>query len=353
MEQKNSQNIFELWENRIAPIVRRAIKFWYVALAVAAAAFGLSYFSERKKLPEFSAKITCMLEDDILGESGGGGTGNQLLLALSGQKTQSNKAVLVDLGLSNKLIEETLLKTVRKDSADVLLANYFIDNFGYRKDWHNSNLKNFKYPENYQIGTSKESDYWLRQFSNIVKISLKSQVMESGLIVVTFSSSDEWFTKSFLESHLATISEFYIEKKTERSLNLMRFAKRKKDSLQAALTGKTYGLANMQDQGFGAVMRRAKVPELQVTRDIGIITQQYNESMLALSSASIDLERQRPFITIVDDIRLPLDSKWPKPLNKAMIMGFLALILTFAAIAGVFVGIDYLNEQKKQFELSS
>lgn len=352
MEQKKNVNIFEVWETKVYPIFRKVIRFWYIPLILSGAAFAWAYSTESAKKPVFSSRITFMLEDDILSDGQQVGAGSQLLMALSGQRTQSNKAVMVDLSLSNKLVEESLVRTVTIDSQKVVLANYFMDHCGFREQWKkdkNAELAAFRFPENYIIGSDTKKDYWLRVFSNNIKLSLKSIVMESGLIVMTYSSNHELFTKTFLETHLSTISEFYINKKVERAVNLMKFARRKRDSLLAALTGRSYGLAAMQDQGFGTVMRRAKVQEMQVSRDIGIINQQYNESVAALSSASIDLERQKPFISVVDDIRLPLDGTWPKPLNKGFAMAVIALLLGFAAIAGVVFGLDYLKTQQSEF----
>lgn len=353
MEEVRKQiNIYEVWEKTVLPIVQKVKRFWFIPLILGGLAFVYSYISESKKEPDFSARITCMLEDDIMGESPQAGAGSQLLMAISGQRTQSNKAVIVDLSLSNKLIEESLIKSIEVDGKKVVMANLFIDLCGTRKEWLKSKdpkLKSFVFPEKYVIGSNTNNDYLLRSFSNQIKLSLKAQVLESGLIVMNYNSNNESFTKLFLENHLKTISEFYIHKKIERAANLVKFAKRKRDSLLYALTGKNYSLANVQDQGFGQVMKRAKVPELQISRDIGILTQQYNESVTALSGASIEMERQKPFISVVDDIRLPLDAVWPKPLSKAITSSLLAIFLGFALTIGILMGLDILKAQKKEF----
>ncbi|MBS3915106.1 MAG: hypothetical protein KG003_11435 [Bacteroidetes bacterium] len=353
MEQKKSVNIFEIWESKVIPILKRVRKFFYIPILIALLLFGYSYFKESKKQPVFSAKITFMLEDDILNEPQKLGASNQLLMALSGQAPQSNKAIMVDLGVSNKLVEETLLRQTKIDGKSVILVNYYMDKMGYTKSWKNSGnqaLSELSYSDTYKIGTNKEKDFWLRNFSTQIKANLKPSVMESGLIVMTFSSSDENFTKSFVENHLTTISEFYINKKVERSITLVTLAKRKRDSLLSILTGKAYGLANLQDNSFGSVMRRSHVPEMQLTRDLNIVNQQYAESVAALNAATLDMERKKPFISIVDDIRLPLDAVWPNPLNKSITFSIVSLVLGFAAVAGVILGLDILKTQKKEFE---
>ena len=351
-ESQNKINIFSVLENTVLPIVKKAKKYLLAAPVVAVIVFLSVYSSENSKKPIFSSQITFMLEDEILSDQPTMGAGSQILAALSGQGTKNNKAIMVDLGTSNKLVEESLLQPAVIDGKKVLLVNHYIDKMGQREQWKkdkNEKMMNFYFKENYIIGTDKELDYLLRVFSNQIKLSLKPTLLESGLIKVVFNSNDELFTKLFLETHLNTISNFYINKKTQKSLGLVNYAKRKRDSLFALLNGKTYSLASMQDAGFGRVMRRSMVPEIQTRTDIGILNQQYSESVLALSAATIDWERKKPFISVVDDIRLPLDAEWPKPFKKALSLSIIAMLLSVAAVVGIIFGLGAIDQQRQEF----
>jgi|688.fasta_scaffold52923_3 hypothetical protein len=352
-ESQNKINVFSVLENTILPIVKKAKRYLLAAPIVGAIVFLSVYTSENKTKPVFTSQITFMLEDEILTDQPSMGPGSQILAALGGQGTKNNKAIMVDLGTSNKLVEESLLQSVVIDGKKELLANRYIDKMGFRDQWKenkNQKLMNFYFKENYIIGTDKELDYLLRVFSNQIKKSLKPTVLESGLIEVVFNSNDELFTKLFLETHLNTISNFYINKKTQKSLGLVNYAKRKRDSLFALLNGKTYSLASMQDAGFGRVMRRSMVPEIQTKTDIGILNEQYSESVLALSAATIDWERKKPFISVVDDIRLPLDAEWPKPFKKALSLSIIGMLLSAAAVVGVIFGMGAIDQQRQEFQ---
>ncbi len=349
-------NIFELWDKKVLPILNVSKKYFYVPLIIAIALGAYGYVTEASKEPVFSTSITFMLEDEIGAESQKTGVGGQLLMALAGQAPTSNKAILVDLSISNKLIEQTLLRESVFDKETAILVNKYIELCGFRKSWEkkkNTKALSMKFEKDYKIGTDTDKDYWLRVFSNTIKLTLTGKAQESGLLKMDFSTQNELFTKVFLENHLKTISDFYINKKVEKSTSLMQFAKRKKDSLQAIMQGKTYGLANMQDQGFGVVMRRAKVPEVQLNRDLAIVTQQYNESVLALSTATVDLERRRPFISVVDDIRLPLKAVWPEPLNKAIFLSIVGILVGIGAVVGSILGLDLLKKQRAEYKPES
>ncbi|MCC7299209.1 MAG: hypothetical protein IT244_12810 [Bacteroidia bacterium] len=354
-EIKNTQtNFYELLEVKIWPIVKRAKKYILVPAILGVLFFVIAYFMERGKKPVFSTKITFMLEDEIINEgSKGAGPGSQILMALSGQSPSNNKAIMVDLATSNKLVEQTLLQEVMIDNKPIVLVNMFIQEMGIRQAWiknKNAKLSGYFFSKDYTIGKDKELDYLLRTYSNQIKLSLKPTVMESGLITMTFSSNSEQFTKLFLETHLNTISKFYVDKKVERASSLVKFARQKKDSILALLTGRTYGLASMQDKGFGRVMKRSMVPETQARTDIGILNEQYSESVAALNAASINMERNKPFISVVDDIRLPLESKWPQPLNNGLFMGVVGIVLGIALIVGLIFGLDFLKSQKEAYK---
>jgi len=333
-------------------LLRRSRKFVIIPIVVGALAFVITFLGERSKKPVFTTKITFMLEDEIVGDGPKSSSGSQILMALSGQGNSNNKGILVDLATSNKLVEQTLLQTVQIESKPQMLVNLYLEVMGYRARWKKEGnetwVKKF-YKEGYNLGADKEMDYMLRSLSNEIKLSLKPSVVESGLLTMTYSSRNEMFTKVFLETHLNTISNFYINKKVERAESLVKFAKRKKDSIMMLLSGKTYGLANMQDQGFGAVMRRSAVSQIQTRTDIEILEKQYAESSAALSAASIDLERRRPFISVVDDIRMPLEAKWPNPLKKAISIAIVFTLLGFALIVGALFGVDILAAQKEDF----
>lgn len=353
MEENKKVNIFRLYHDLVIPLFKKSKKLLIIPVLLGIAVFAISYITEKSKKPVYTTKITFMLEDEIVGDGPKGTSGGQILAALSGQSNSNNKGILVDLATSNKLVEETLLQEVNFEGKPEMLVNAYLRVMGYRDRWKkekNEKWLKASYGKNYKIGQDKEMDYLLRSLSNEIKLALKPSVLESGLLTMNYSSSNELFTKLFLETHLTTISNFYVDKKVERAQSLVKFAKRKKDSILMLLTGKTYGLASMQDEGFGAVMRRSAVRQVQTQTDIKILEEQYGESAAALSAASIDLERRRPFISVVDDIRLPLDSEWPKPFKKSLGWGIIVTILGIAAVVGGFFGWDLLKAQKSEFE---
>ena len=324
----------------VKPYWRKLLQVWYVPVALCLL-FGLyKWYNERQNSPYFTAQITYMLEDEILN---GAPVSNPLMAAITGQSPTSNKAIMNDLAFSNLLIEYTLLRNTVSDGKYMPLVNYLL-----KKQGQDSTSPAW-FKSDYKIGDNPSKDEMLRSFSNGIKPTFKATSKESGLLVMSFSNSDAVFCKRFLEQHLHTISDFYIDKRMDRANMIIKAATRRRDSLLAALQGKEYNSAAIQDQGFGTVMRRASVPQTQLQRDITMLNAQYGESLAALNAAKMELEKKRPFIAVVDDIRFPLEATYPEPYKKGAIFGIIGLILGVVLIVGYHLAKEFLVKQKQAF----
>ena len=324
---------------------RKLIRVWYVPLSLGLL-FGLyTWYNERQNYPFFSAQITYMLEDEILNNEP---TLSPLMTVIKGQSTTSNKDIMNDLAISNLLIENTLLRNTLDNGKNMPLINHLLKKQGVDSTnpaWFNSG---------YQIGDNASKDSMLRSYSKGIKNTfIATSSKKSGLLTMSFSYADAFFCKRFLELHLHTISDFYIDKRINRANIIIKTTERRRDSILAALQGKEYTSASMQDKGFGTVMRRAIVPQTQLARDISILNVQYAESLAALHAAKIELEKKRPFIAVVDDIRLPLDAIYHGHYKKGVIFGIIGLILGTAVVVGFHLAKEFLVKQKQAFRKMS
>jgi hypothetical protein len=345
-EQNKGFNLFDTIE-KVRPYLITVKKRWYITLLTGLFFGFIGYYNESQKPTSYSAQITYMLEDEILGS--GQTAANPLMAAISGQGAPaSSKAIMNDLTMSNKLIELTLMRPVEIDKRKILLVNYYQEFSGYLGK--NNTKDPFWYKDTYTIGSNQNLDTRLRSLSSMLKLSLKTKVMESGLLKMDLSSGDEKFTKFFLEQHLKTISDFYINKRIEKAQLAVASIKRRKDSLSAVIQGKEYTAAAIIDNSFGAVMRRAQVPEIQVRKDITILNSQYMESISALAAAKSELEKRRPFISVVDDVRYPLTSVGPKSVNQGVISAIIGILIGALLLVGKDFGGDFLHKQKQAFK---
>jgi len=208
----------------------------------------------------------------------------------------------------------------------------------------------FNFPKDYEIGQNKEVDYLIRTISQNIQTNFVSRTLESGLILMEYTGTHEMFTKTLLDNHFVTISEFYATRKSKRSSELIQSARKKKDQALAAVRSREAGLAANQDNGFGVVMNRAKLGEVANARELTISQSIYQESVVAYNSALLDLERNKPLISIVDDPRLPLKATGPDPFGKGMKMFFILFFIEIALLFGIFFGLDVLKKQRDDYK---
>ena len=346
----NSVNIYTFYNTNKSYLIR-ALKVSYIPV-ICSLAIGYYFYKKEKEIPvTYYTGIIYMLEEELNSASTAAAT-NPMLAALAGGGASSNKKLMVDLAKSNKLIETTLLKTVVVDTNIVVLANYYLDKCGMRdalKKSGDEKMSKFKFPVDYVIGTNSETDYLIRSISQNIISKFVSLVLESGLIVMEYTENHELFAKTFLDNHFETISEFYASKKSKRSSEMIESSRRKKDETLAKVRSYESSIASIQDQGFGVVMNRARLGELNYARELQIAQNLYQESSIAYNSALIDLERNKPLISIIDDSRLPLKAIAPNPMKKAQNMFLISFIFEFALVIGIFFGLDFLKEQKKEY----
>jgi hypothetical protein len=342
---EKSINVFSILE--IVKTVLRTIKrFWWVPLLTGLILASLLFMKERRKPTLFTAINTFMLEDEIMGEMQSAAPGG-LLSMLQRSGSSSNKGVMVEIAMSSMLFEKTLLSSTYINGKWQSLGNYYLKLTGREEKLKSDpNFKNFFLDSTYEYGVRPDYDFLLRQLALTIRPNIVAKLKESGLIEHRFTFWNEEFARVFAAEHIRQISMFYIEKRMEKAGSLLEFSRRKVDSLRSALSGQEYGLANLRDAQFGAVMTRSQVPELSFSRNIQLLSAQYTEAVAAFSMAKLEYEKRKPLISIVDDARSPLSSVTGRPVFMGGIGGIAGFILGIAGLVGWYFAKQYLVSQK-------
>jgi len=342
---EKSINIFSILEivKKVLRIVRR---LWWVPLVSGLLLAALLFMKERRKPTLFTAINTFMLEDEIMGEMQSAAPGG-LLSMIQRSGSTNNKGVMVEIALSSMLFEKTLLSSAFISGKWQSLGEYYMKLTGRSEKLKADPVfKDFFLDSTYEYGVRPDYDFLLRQLALTIRPNIVAKVKESGLIEHRFTFWNEEFARVFAAEHIRQISMFYIEKRMEKAASLLEFSRRKVDSLRTALSGQEYGLANLRDAQFGAVMTRSQVPELSFSRNIQLLSAQYSEAVTAFSMAKLEYEKRKPLISIVDDARSPLSSITGRPVFMGGIGGVAGFILGIAGLVGWYFAKEYLTVQK-------
>ncbi len=253
---------------------------------------------------------------------GGGGNGG----AFAGDN-------LVELLKTRLMVEKALLKPVVIQNDTELLVNRYIDMFELRKKWEEKeNLKGLSYkrgtPRN-QFTIEQDSILDYIQENIRKKMLVVNRVDKKlNLVIATCVSTDQLFSKYFIEELVATASYYYIEGKTKRARSNISSIELKIDSVKEELNNRLYGAAMAQDRDINVVSAQKRVPLAQKQIDIQLLTVVYAELSKNLEMSKYALSREEPLVHIIDTPILPLRYEKPGKVSSFIIFGFLSGLIT-------------------------
>lgn len=309
--------------------------------SIVGASLGIAYSIFEK--PIYTAKLSFALED----EKGGVGFGSALGLASTlgldiggsagGIFTGAN---LKELFKSRAMVEKTLLTPINVDGKVISLAEMYIQNNKWRKNWDDEpRLKNIQFLPN---GDRKR---FTRVHDSILG-SIYEKLSKGGLIVdqkdkkisiitMEVSSTNELFAKYFCENLARKVGEFYIETKSKKARLNMDILERQTDSIRGELNGAITGVAVANDNIFNLNpalnVRRAPSARRQV--DVQANTAILTELVKQTELAKVALRRETPLIQVIDRPILPLEKarfgKLKGIILGGFIFGFLAVVYLF------------------------
>lgn len=329
------------------------LKEWYayflsqwkiiVLAGIIGAAFGITYSFIKK--PIYTATLSFALEDD---KSAGGGIGSALGLAGSfgldlggsggGIFTASN---LTELFKSRSMVEKTLLSPVIVDNKVISLAEMYIQNNKWRKQWENRPelaklefLPNVNREKFTRIQDSIMGSIYANLLNGSLYVAQKDKKI--SIISIDVSSPNEQFSKYFCEGLAKQVSYFYIETKSKKARENMIVLERQTDSIRGELNGAITGVAVANDNTFNLNpalnVRRAPSARRQV--DVQANTAILTELVKQAELAKVTLRKETPLIQVIDKPILPLKKERFGKAKGIILGGFLGgfLIVLFLII---------------------
>jgi hypothetical protein len=332
-------NIGEWW--------RFVLSKWKVILiaGIVGGLLGLTYAFLKK--PIYKAELSFALEDD---KSSGGGLGAAMGLASQfgidigggGSGGAFSEDNLLELMKSRSMVENTLLTAVDINGKQQTLAELYISFNDLRKGWDNNpKTKAIQFLPN-----SDRSKFTLQQdsvlgmfFKSIIKSNLVVDKVDkkSTIITVTVNSKNEMFSKLFTEILAKTVSDFYVDTKTKKSVQNVNILQRQTDSVRHELNAAITGVASSGDlnPNPNPALQVLRVPSQHRQVDV-----QANQAILTqlvanLEISKVSLRKETPLIQIIDKPILPLEKeqfgKAKGFVLGAILLGFIAtfyLIIT-------------------------
>jgi len=284
-------------------------KKWLIVscLVCISSVIGLVYSLNSK--PNYSATSTMMLESS----KGGGSMSGALALASQfglmsgGSSAVINEDKLIEIIKAETIIKRALFKRVTIDSVTDILANHYIDLFGYKKIWEkDDSLKDFRFINNGENLNTLENGVLKMFYRQIIKDFLVTDKSKSGIITLTTKTKSELFSKYLNQFLVEAVTGFYINHVTEKGRKNLEIIQERVDSISVALAEAEFTLAKWKDASNQLVKAQGMMAEMRLRRNVEVCNSIYIEGVKQLEISKFTLLEQTPFLQIIDQPTLPL-----------------------------------------------
>ena len=328
-------------------------KWWILLISIIGGIlFGLTAINSPKI---YSEKLTFMM-DEKSGEAVEGLT--RLSGLFGGGQGNENLSKILELFESKKIIHNTLFDSIEIKGENDYLANHFLSQYGiealvsdykkfgilYKAYWPRTLLDkpDFRFQHsNIDSFTNYESLVLRVLFDKVagnedigIPRLLKSSMDEvSGIMTITMKSEKQEITLGVLNNIYKHLSEFFIEKSTEKQTKTYNIIKEKKDSILRSLKTAEYQLADFKDSNRKLVTVKGYLKQLRLEREATILNVMYAEAVKQMEATDFALKNKTPVVQIIDLPRKPIIPQQDKFIGKFRF----GLLLTFAVAVIYFV----------------
>lgn len=329
---------------------------WYIVLLFCISTTVWQIYKYLTTPLTYPATLTFMVNEDqgisalsavsgLLGSFGLGGGG------------ESNYDRILALARSNRILRESILTKVTIGDKEDYLGNHFIR-------IQRLNEEKWKKPP-------KSPEIWLKDFqfthANFEKFDIKEQTAikrvidfiigakgivgvfganldkKTGIMSLNASCRSEAMTIVLLNTIFDKLSNFYIEKSTEKNQGTYNIVRLKADSLRRLVGANETRLAGFEDQARGLVLNANRLPAQRFARDKQTQLMAYGEALKNLEMADFALKSNTPYVQVIDEPFTPIRYEKYRIMNIFLgtllgsVLGSFAIIL--AAVYRRFVAI--------------
>ncbi len=315
-----------------------------VLIILSTSTLGLAYSLLKK--PKYIATSTMMLENSKSGGSMAGALALASQFGLMGGGSSSSSVInedkLIEIAKSETIIKATLFKTATINSKTDILANHYIDLFGYKKKWADDDAwKDFKFVNPKEKLSVAENGVLKIFFAQITNDFLTTEKSQSGIITITVKTESELFSKYFNQYLVESLTSFYVNRITEKAQTNVDVIQKRVDSVAGALKNAEFALARWKDSNFQLVKAQGMMAEMDLRRNVEVNNSIYIEGIKQLEISKFTLLQDTPFLQIIDAPTLPIE---PKRLGTLRGSGY-------GFILGLFLSAVFILGRKRYDEL--
>lgn len=319
--------------------LQKILQGWLFILILTIPFLVYFYHLSKDVYTTYQASLTFMVNEDQGPSSATMSILNQFVGRGGGGGGKSNLERIIELSRSRKIIQNSLLNKVEINGKTDFLANHLIDIYNIQENmWNDSDSKlagfyfthddfeNFTLVENSAIKVVK----WLIIGGEDQPPILYTGINEdTDIMTLKATSKNEEFSIKWLKSLFEELSQYYIDKSTEKQQATYDIVKNKVDSIRLELTQAEARLARFKDGNRGLYSEIAKLGEERLFRDLQVLAIMYKEAVQNKEIAEFSLNNKTPFVQAIDIPIAPL-----MPIEKSKVV-----YLIIGALLGITIGV--------------
>ena len=323
---------FKEWSNYL-------FKKWKIILLFILLGSTIGYYYAKKKKTIYIAELTFAVEEDKPM-----GVGGSLALTLGIDLGGSNNggifssSNMIELFKSRRMIEKTLLTSVPYNNQVISLADMYILSEKNDRSLKKISKENLIF---YPIGSRKTFDRSQDSILGNIFLEIKNNLLlveqldkKTSIIKLELKSSDELFSKYFIETLAQVVSDDYKDTKSKKSRINMNVLQRQTDSVRSELNRAISGVAIANDNTFNLnpALNIHRVPSAKKEVDIEANTAILTELIKQLEMSKVSVRKDTPLIQVIDKPILPLN-KEVFSISKGIILGgFISFVFVITGL---------------------
>ncbi len=329
--EKIQEYALEVWKN------------WKIVLLVCAIFLAYKIYDALTDIPQYSAELTFMVNED----DGGGFGGINAVLGQFGLGKRGggkyNLDKILELAKSRRIVQMILFEKGTINEKTDFYANHLIEEYKYREKWAEDEdtryLADFRFThDSLEQFTDVENMIFKNLYSLIkgsedeVGILITDYNKDTGIMNLKFKTSSPGLSLQLCNVLYDKLSKYYIEKTIEKQQTTYRIIKSKADSLGTLAKASERAWARFKDSNRGLWTATAELKELQLKKDVEMYNVMHLEALKNLEFADFSLRNKTPFVQLIDAPIAPLS-----PSQKSLILSAIIGLILGGMIAVSFI----------------
>jgi hypothetical protein len=317
------------------------LKKWVIIFVAAFIGASIGVAKAWLDKPQYIAKLTFSVENEKgnpLGAYSGLASMAGIDVGGSGGSMFSSDNIM-SIMTSRKMIVNSLLSSISVNNKKTTLIEYWLLFNHINEKWaEKPEYSRLKFPQNLNADSlTRQQDSLLTKIhASLINtvISINKPDKKLSLIQATCTSTNEIFSKFFLETLNNQVTDFYIGIKTKRQKDNVNILQSRADSLYRVLSYSMFSSATMADQNINMAKQVAGVGRQKKQIDLQVASTAYGEVIKNLEIAKMTLQKETPLIQVIDQPVFPLEKVKASRLKGMLIGGFLAGFLIVVFLLG-------------------